>query len=462
MRKSKKLVLLFLGLTIGIITTTATAYAEGDGRKTLFSDDFETQKFDLWKSPVSQNWEINFGSLSGIYGADVEGPTNKDSALTTSISTVGYQDLELSYRFKADSLEDDEINNDALKVQYSVDNGASWNTIYVIRDGEDDHVDGGTLGLYHKFHTLPIAVNNNANFAIRFLPELAGNPDEIWIDEVMVTGVAQDSVVTEQLVSTIQATASDEIMITVLTTDTETIEVPSSLPLEAEESAKVEPIGITDMAHNESLSSSGMPANETLAFLSHETEALKNVIVTETPMLLSPTPPEEGGVTIDWGALNEPISEDEEGTLLAIYSFEASINQNTASSGQLTSTNESSYEECNDTVDNDQDGLTDTYDEGCVLFLQTLKVITIVHGGDATAQEFMMYFMIPGGSQSDWKAGDELGKEFSGPEQGDWQIITQAKDGYSTTYAGDCTASGSVFMDFNLFNTCRITHTYNN
>jgi hypothetical protein len=179
---------LFGALLLGLCSFVPSAFAAPGDTATLFVDDFETANFSKWEQPISPNWEVNFGSITGVYGADVEGNTDGNDAIRRSLSTVGYDNLVLSYRFKADNLDRDAVNFDEVRVQYSTNGGATWATIYSIADGEDDHIDSTETGLYHKFHALPAAASNNANFAIRFDPDLVGGPDEVWIDDVMVTG----------------------------------------------------------------------------------------------------------------------------------------------------------------------------------------------------------------------------------------------------------------------------------
>src|SRR3990167_367021 len=56
---------------------------------TLFADGFESGDLANWDQPVSANWEVNLGSINGIFGADVEGDTDGDDWLMKSISTAG-------------------------------------------------------------------------------------------------------------------------------------------------------------------------------------------------------------------------------------------------------------------------------------------------------------------------------------------------------------------------------------
>lgn len=155
---------------------------------TLFNDGFESGDFSGWDSPVSSNWEVNFGSISGIFGADVEGDTDGDDWLVRSISTEGYENLVLAYSFKADDL-DTVGHADNVAVEYTA-NGTSWTEVYAIKDGEDDHIPGTEVGIYHKSHPLPSDAANNPNFAFRFNANLIGGPDEVWIDDVSLSGEA--------------------------------------------------------------------------------------------------------------------------------------------------------------------------------------------------------------------------------------------------------------------------------
>jgi len=166
---------------------------------TLFADGFESGDLANWDQPVSANWEVNLGSINGIFGADVEGDTDGDDWLMKSISTAGYEELTVAYSFKADDLDGAESGHaDDVTVEYTAD-GVTWNTLYMIVDGEDDHIPDTEVGIYLKSHTLPSDAADNANFAFRFNANLVGGPDEVWIDDVTLSGevIGDDATTTE-------------------------------------------------------------------------------------------------------------------------------------------------------------------------------------------------------------------------------------------------------------------------
>ena len=166
---------------------------------TLFADGFESGDLANWDQPVSANWEVNLGSINGIFGADVEGDTDGDDWLMKSISTAGYEELTVAYSFKADDLDGAESGHaDDVTVEYTAD-GVTWNTLYMIVDGEDDHIPDTEVGIYLKSHALPSDAADNANFAFRFNANLVGGPDEVWIDDVTLSGevIGDDATTTE-------------------------------------------------------------------------------------------------------------------------------------------------------------------------------------------------------------------------------------------------------------------------
>jgi len=336
-------------ITMGAITPVAYA-APGD-TATLFFDDFESASFMHWDGPISPNWEVNFGSLAGIYGADVEGNTDGNDAIQRSISTAGYEDIRLSYRFKADNLDNDAINYDEVRVEYSPDGGRTWVTVYSIADGEDDHVDGTQTGLYHKFHLLPANAVNNPNFRLRFNPILVGTPDEVWIDDVRITGREMSGAPTPP-------------------------PAPSPVPSPAPTPS---------------------PAPS-----------------------LSPSTPPSGGAAAS----------------------------------------ESSYAACNDTVDNDRDGMTDVFDLNCLIFRQTLHVTTRAVGGTLTPPDFSSQIFFGNTPLSGSMTGSATGVELTNPNSGIWRIVAGTQPGYTPQFSGDCDTAGTLSMGFNIYARCTITQTF--
>lgn len=178
--------LLASGGTLAFSTVASAAPAT-----TLFTSGFESGDFSDWDTPVSSNWEVNFGSITGFFGADAEGNTDGDDWLRKSISTAGFNTVALQYSFKAEGL-DTEGHVDRIEVQYTTD-GVTWNTVYVIADGEDDHIPDTDIGIYQKSHVFPEAASNNPDFAFQFNAYLVDGPDEVWIDDVSLTGEAIDA-----------------------------------------------------------------------------------------------------------------------------------------------------------------------------------------------------------------------------------------------------------------------------
>lgn len=148
---------------------------------TIFSDGFESGSFSAWTSSGGV-WDVeNGGTHSGSKKAEAKGDTGEnDDLLQKSVSTVGSQNIVLSYWYKiAAGLE----SGDHIRVAWSVD-GTVWNQVA-------DYSSINTTNNYVKAtHTLPAGANNNAGFRIRFSADLNSNSDQVWLDDVEITGEA--------------------------------------------------------------------------------------------------------------------------------------------------------------------------------------------------------------------------------------------------------------------------------
>ncbi len=466
---------------VGSLTIIPFAHAGVGDRSALFFDDFEQASFAKWETPTSPNWEVNFGSLAGTYGADVEGNTDGNDAIRRSVSTLGHNNIEISYRFKADNLENNSINNDAVRVQYSLDGGRNWVTIYSIADGEDDHIDGTNLGLYHKFHSLPEGAANNANFVIRFDPQLIGGPDEVWIDDVMISGV-------EMPVASTPPTPP----VTQPVTPPAPVPAPAPAPLPTQNVTEQTYAVCNDTIDNDRDGTTDVFDIGCLDFRQTLGVVTRVVGGTLTPpdfdfdVTLGTqifasglrgsitgtqiTRPESGNwkvVAHQKPGYTHTLSGDCDvsGFLtMGFNMYKTCTITHTFSSGSQTPVppttlplKETSYSECNDRVDNDNDGATDVFDIGCLNFRQTLKIVTEVRGGGLAPSDFSVRVRFNPSNESMVLTGKTLGEEVTSPITSTWQILPIEKVGYMATFGGDCSASGSVGMGFNFYKTCTVT-----
>ena len=137
----------------------------------LFEDNFNsTLPFDFFGwSEAEGSWNES----SSNDRAEINGDTgSNDDELRKDISTVNYENIILSYSYRADNLE----SSDEVKVQWS--DGSTWNTLFTIDDDNDDDQ------WHNKSHNLPTGANNNPDFKIRFDADLNNSNDEVYLDNV--------------------------------------------------------------------------------------------------------------------------------------------------------------------------------------------------------------------------------------------------------------------------------------
>ncbi len=172
---------LTLSLAQPIMLLALPSLARAVTVETIFEDGFESGNFDAW-TLVENKWFINTTNAhSGTKKVNVQGSTTGDNSLIKDQSTVGYENLNLEYWYKADaeSLEE----GDQVIVEYTI-NGTDWVELLAIIDGVDD-------GEWHEdSHDLPVEANNNSDFAIRFRANLDAGNDTVRLDDVKLTGEA--------------------------------------------------------------------------------------------------------------------------------------------------------------------------------------------------------------------------------------------------------------------------------
>ncbi len=157
---------------------------------TLFSDGFEHGNFNASGSPWDTNpsggsnkWSVTGSNAhSGSKKAHAKGDTGiNPDYIYTSTSTLGYENINVSFWFRADSLESS--SDDHMKFEWS-SNGTSWTEITAGRVDDDDDNNVWT----QRSLALPSGANNLASLFIRFGADLNSNNDDIYLDDVLITG----------------------------------------------------------------------------------------------------------------------------------------------------------------------------------------------------------------------------------------------------------------------------------
>ncbi|MEK9186710.1 MAG: peptidoglycan-binding protein [Patescibacteria group bacterium] len=146
-----------------------------------FNDGFESANFSAWTTSDSK-WSISTIEHTGTRSAFAKGDTGSSpDNLSKSISTSDYENINLSYWYRAENLESSD--SDTVIVQWSANGGTSWSDpLFTINDDVDDDA------WHQKSHLLPAGAEDNADFRFRFRADLDSGSDEVRIDDVSLTG----------------------------------------------------------------------------------------------------------------------------------------------------------------------------------------------------------------------------------------------------------------------------------
>jgi hypothetical protein len=146
---------------------------------TLFSDGFESDDFSNWNES-DNDWHVSsVDPFNGSYAALTYSSGSEDD-LRVEISTVGYNNIVLSYWYKVSrSIE----SSDHVYVQWSNDGGSNWNILI-------DYTDMDSGEWTFATHALPSGAINSPNFEIQFRSDdLEGySSDRFRLDDVLVEG----------------------------------------------------------------------------------------------------------------------------------------------------------------------------------------------------------------------------------------------------------------------------------
>jgi hypothetical protein len=210
MRINQKLI---AGLVAVIVSLSSVAPAFA--AESLFFSGFESQSFADWSAPSGANFSLSGGTCrlgpdSNTAAVKITGATTPHSQiLQKSVSTVGYENISLSFCYKWDALE----TGDGVTVEYTTD-GATWTPIKLIDDSNTVHMmyaaddteiateNGGviptpiptTLAQLATYDiTLPVAASNNPSFAFRVREDLGDGDDYVWMDDFRVSGTPVSS-----------------------------------------------------------------------------------------------------------------------------------------------------------------------------------------------------------------------------------------------------------------------------
>jgi uncharacterized repeat protein (TIGR02543 family) len=137
----------------------------------IFSDDFESA-FAGWTKSANPSWYTGDPRI-GTHSVKLP----KKAAIQRTVSTVGWQDITVSFWLGAD------LVRSGATVQALWFNGTTWIVLKQFRTGDPD--EDGNLH-YFEFALAP-AANNNAKLALRFKANSKLPRDAGYVDNVMVT-----------------------------------------------------------------------------------------------------------------------------------------------------------------------------------------------------------------------------------------------------------------------------------
>lgn len=164
-----------IALIISSLGITALPAAAASAQ-VIFEDNFNSGNLASWTS-AGAKWSVS--SSRAVANGNIDGTTT-EGYLVKSISTAGYTNIVLSYRYVSQNFG----SGDSVNVDYSTNGGTSWATSTTITASATAT---STLNLSSS----TTAVENNSSFAIRF--RVKGTPpssNNFSLDNVSLTGVA--------------------------------------------------------------------------------------------------------------------------------------------------------------------------------------------------------------------------------------------------------------------------------
>lgn len=140
------------------------------GETIIFSDDFESGALGAWAVSGTSAKVTTAASFEGTYGVQLK----KTTRLKATISTLGYDSVNLSFSAKTDALDTGEV----LKAEYSIDGGSTFTTLVQVNNT--------------SWERQSLALPNEAlaldNLVIKLVLTANRNNEIAYIDNVIITG----------------------------------------------------------------------------------------------------------------------------------------------------------------------------------------------------------------------------------------------------------------------------------
>jgi hypothetical protein len=173
-----------------LVVTSSTG---GGGSETLFTHYFETG-WDGWSDGGSDCYRYNGGfSWEGNYSIRIRDNSGTASAMTSSAYNISSYDLvELTFYFYPNSME----NGEDFWVRYN--DGSGWTTVASYASGSSFN-NGGFYVATVTLNSSQYNLTSNARF--RFQCDASANGDQIYIDEVSLTGINGSGVMSNGVIA---------------------------------------------------------------------------------------------------------------------------------------------------------------------------------------------------------------------------------------------------------------------
>jgi len=170
------------------------------GCDTVDSESFESG-WGIWNDGGSDSYRINSSTYSGngTYSIRLRDNTNSSVMTTDNLNLSAYNEVTVDFHYYANSME----NNEDYWLQVSTDGGSSYVTISTWARGTDFN----NNVKYNESVTMTGTFSSTTK--IRFRCDATANADQVYIDDVVITGCATARLAGDQLVKVEDAIAEE-------------------------------------------------------------------------------------------------------------------------------------------------------------------------------------------------------------------------------------------------------------
>ncbi len=177
--------------TSNTVNVTTQDIPSGGGSEVLLQSFFETG-WDGWIDGGSDSFRYSGSrSYEGNYSIRLRDNTNTSTMTTGTYDVSGYNSIDIEFFFYPNSME----NGEDFWVQFY--DGSSWNTVAAYSSG--------TSFTNGSFYTATVTIANtdynfDANSQFRFRCDASANQDQVYIDQVTITGNGGSAITQQSIV----------------------------------------------------------------------------------------------------------------------------------------------------------------------------------------------------------------------------------------------------------------------